>query len=92
MVRGLSKTRAKKLCDPPCLLNTKTHPNLEREMEADHLRRERQRERFKLSKGYGKDGGELSNLEECVCVLACQYLALCVIMVKREVPKLSMKA
>ena len=72
------------------MLNTLAHSNLEREMEAHHLRRERGR--FKLAKGYGKDGGALSSLEECVCVLACQSLALCVSMVKREKPKLSMKA
>ena len=48
--------------------------------------------RFWLANGHGEDGGALSSLEEVVCVLACQALALCVSRVKREEPKLSMKA
>ena len=74
------------------MLNTLAHPNLKRERKALHLRRERERVVVWLARGHEEDGGAPLSLEECVCVLACQYLALCVSMVKREKPKLSMKA
>ena len=45
-----------------------------------------------LANGHDEDGGAPSSIEEVVCVLACQTLAQCVSMVKREKPKLSMKA
>ena len=45
-----------------------------------------------LANGHEEEGRAPSSLEEGVCFLACQALALCVSMVKREKPKLSMKA
>ena len=44
MVRGLPKTRATKLCDPPSMRNTIAHSFLERERKALPSRGERERE------------------------------------------------
>ena len=55
-----------------------------------HLRR--QREGIWLANGHEEDVGAPSSLEGVVCVLACQAQVLCVSMMKREKPKLSMKA
>ena len=90
MVRGFPKARSTRGYDPQSMQNTIAIIILERERNVPP-RGERKR-RFWLARGHGEDGGAPSSLEVCVCVLACQYLALCVSMVKREKPKLSMKA
>ena len=47
---------------------------------------------FWLANGLGKDGEAPSSMEQGVVKLACQAMALCVSRVKREEPKLTMKA
>ena len=68
MARGLPKTRATKACDPPCLLNTLAHSNLEREMEAHPSRRERESD-SSLLRGRGRMGEHSPAYREwCVCL------------------------
>ena len=45
-----------------------------------------------LANELGKDGEAPSRMDKGVVKLACQAMALCVCRVKREEPKLSMKA
>ena len=53
----------------------------------------RERERgFWLAMEHGKKGEAPSSMKQGVVKLACQAMALCVSRVKREEPKLSMKA
>ena len=70
------------MCDPHNKKITIATPNLERGREA-HFLCERKRG-FWLAREHAGGGGASSSLEEVVCVLACQPMALCVSRVKRE--------
>ena len=92
MGRSLGKARATSLCDPQGKRNTIASSNLERERERKALHLMRERVCVLLANGLGKDGEAPSSMEQGVVKLACQDMALCVSRVKREEPKLSMKA